>query len=158
MIKKKTVFTLNVYDRDYFKVHQIVNINKMKFLEEFSDFETMVIRKMFLQLKFDILSENNSRLAASAKNRIKKDVEKQLETFDKFYDHFRKCKNYPSQQEAKITQIIFKEYIRKSLKYYSFLKLMWKENETSFILIIYDSTKLDCNEYTYWLSWFQYLE
>ena len=61
---------------------------------------------MFLQLKFDILSENNSRLVASVK-KIKKDVEKQLKTFDKFYDHFRKCKNYPSQQEAKITQIIY---------------------------------------------------
>jgi len=49
----------SVYDREYFKVNQIVNTNKIKFLEEFSDFETLAIRKMLLQLKLDILSENN---------------------------------------------------------------------------------------------------
>ena len=43
----------SIYDWDYFKVNQIVNIDKMRFLEEFSDFENMVIRKMFLQLKFE---------------------------------------------------------------------------------------------------------
>ena len=71
----------------------------LKFLEEFFDFETMVIRKIFLQLKFDILSENNSRLVASAKKKIKKDLEKQLETFDKFYDRFRRYKSCSSKQE-----------------------------------------------------------
>ena len=39
-------------------------------------------------------------------------------------------------QEAKITQIIFKEYIQKSLKCYSFLKLMWEENEEYLDFII----------------------
>ena len=48
----------SIYDRDYFKVNQIVNIDKMRLLEEFHTFENMVIRKMFLQIKFDILSEN----------------------------------------------------------------------------------------------------
>ena len=57
----------------------------------------------------------------------------QLEAFDKFYDNFRRYKNYRTKQDAKITQIIFKEYIQKSLKYYSFLKL-WRE-ETKIRLI-----------------------
>ena len=83
----------SIYDRDYFKVNQIVNIDKMRFLEEFSDFDRMVIRKMFLQLKFDILLENNSKIMASTEKKIKKDLEKQLEAFDKFYDSFRRCKN-----------------------------------------------------------------
>ena len=65
----------------------------MRFLEEFSDFDRMVIRKMFLQLKFDILLENNSKIMASTEKKIKKDLEKQLEAFDKFYDSFRRCKN-----------------------------------------------------------------
>ena len=108
--------TTSIYDRDYFKVSQIVNINKIKFLEEFSDFETLAIRKMLLQLKLDILSENNQRTKAPAEKKIKNDLENQIETFDKFYDRFKSCKKYPSEQEAKITQIIFKEYTRKSLK------------------------------------------
>ena len=85
-------------------------------MEEFSDFETLVIRKMFLQLQLDILSKNNSRIKISTKKKIKNDLENQIETFDKFYDRFKSCKKYPSEQEAKITQIIFKEYTRKSLK------------------------------------------
>ena len=48
---------------------------------------------MFLQLKFDILLENNSKIMASTEKKIKKDLEKQLEAFDKFYDSFRRCKN-----------------------------------------------------------------
>lgn len=103
-----------IYDRDYFKVNQIVNIDKMRFFEEFSDFESIVIRKMFLKLKFDILSKNNSRLTASKK--IKKGSRKATRNFDKFYDSFRRCKIYRTKQEVKITQIIFKECIKKFLK------------------------------------------
>ena len=68
----------SVYDREYFKVNQIVSTNKIKFLEEFSDFETLVIRKMFLQLQLDILSKNNSRIKISTKKKIKNDLEKQI--------------------------------------------------------------------------------
>ena len=100
----------SIYDREYLKVNQIVNPNKIKFFEELSDFETLV------QLKINILSENNQRIKTSEKKKIKNDLENQIETFDKFYDRFKSCKKYPSEQEAKITQIIFKEYTRKSLK------------------------------------------
>ena len=40
---------------------------------------------------------------ASTEKKIKKDLEKQLEAFDKFYKSFRRCKNYRIKQEAKIT-------------------------------------------------------
>ena len=65
-----------IYDQDYFKVSRIMNIDKMRFLEEFSEFESKVVRKMFLQLKIDILSENNSGLTTDVKKKIKKDLEK----------------------------------------------------------------------------------
>ena len=44
---KKTVSKISISDRGYLKKHPIINMTKMKFLEEFSDFEAMVIRKMF---------------------------------------------------------------------------------------------------------------
>ena len=90
-----------IYDRDYSKVNQIININKMRF--SFSDFESMVIKKMFLQLKLDIFSENDPSLEGFAKKKIKEDIKKQLEIFDKFYNRFKKCENYPNKQEAEKT-------------------------------------------------------
>lgn len=57
------------YNQDYFKVNRIMSSDKMKFLEEFSDLEYLVMRKMFLQLKFDILSEDNSGLTTDVKKK-----------------------------------------------------------------------------------------
>ena len=105
----------------------------MSFSEEFSNLEGIAIRKMFLQLKFDILSENNSELTTYAEKRIKKDLERQLEAFNNFYDNFIRRKNYSTKQKAKATQIIFKECLQKFLKYYSSLKLIWEESEIQLI-------------------------
>jgi len=98
-----------IYDQDYFKVSRIMNIDKMRFLEEFSEFESKVVKKMFLQLKIDILSKNNSGLTTDVKKKIKKDLEKQLEFFNEFYDTFKRRKTYRTNQEAKVAQTIFKE-------------------------------------------------
>lgn len=54
----KKEFTL---DRNYFKRSQIVYKSKMEFLDEFSEREVVVLKKIFLQLKYNILSEIYSR-------------------------------------------------------------------------------------------------
>ena len=122
---------------NYFKVNRIMDTNTIEFLEGFSEIEGRLVRKMFLQLKIDILSSNNPRLVTDVKKKIKKDLEKQLEVFNRFYDSFRRTKTYKSKQEAKMKQIIFKECLQKTLKYYSFLILIWEENEVQFINITF---------------------
>ena len=116
--------TKPVSDQNYFKVNRIMDTNKIEFLEGFSEIEGRLVRKMFLQLKVDILSGNNSRLVTDVKKKIKKDLEKQLEVFNRFYDRFRRTKTYKSKQEAKMKQIIFKECLQKSFRHYSFLTLI----------------------------------
>ena len=54
----KKEFTL---DRNYFKRSQIVDKSKMEFFDEFSEREVGVLKKIFLQLKYNILSEIYSR-------------------------------------------------------------------------------------------------
>ena len=118
---------------DYFTVHRM-NSDKLKFLEEFSDAERRIMRIMFLQLKLDILrGPDNSRiLTTHARKKVKKDLEKQLETFNKIYEDFINDRNYRTIQDSKIAKIAFKECLKKSLTYYSFLKLIWEENEIQF--------------------------
>ena len=118
-----------VFDRNYLRINRIMGTNKVDFLDGFSKIESKLMRKMFLQLKIDILSGNNQRLAIDVKKKIKKDLKNQIEMFNKFYENFRRTKTYNSRQETKMTHIIFKECLQKSLKYYSFLILMWEENE-----------------------------
>ena len=62
---------LDFLQSNYFEKNQIINATKIKFLEEFSDVETMIVRKMFLQLKFDILSEEDPKLEAFEKKDTK---------------------------------------------------------------------------------------
>lgn len=97
-------------------------------LEEFSTIERQILRKMFLYLKIDILSEDNQRIEPFVRKKMKKDLEKQLKMFDTLYKDFRRTKNYNSRQEMKIL-----EECLKASKYYSFLILVWEENELNFI-------------------------
>ena len=90
-------------DQNYFQSNRIIHTDKIRFLEEFSDLENIAMRKTFLQLKLDILSENNSGLTTYAEKKIKKDLERQLETFDEFYTNFIRHKNYSTKQKAKAT-------------------------------------------------------
>ena len=60
----------------------------------------------------------------AGKKKIRKDLEKQLEIFNKIYDEFINDGNYKTTQEARITKIAFKDGLKKSLIYYSFLKLI----------------------------------
>jgi len=110
---------------NYFQMNRIVNSSKFSFLKGFSITERRVLRKMFLQLKMDILSGSNQGLDPPSRRRIKKDLEKQLKTFDKFYKDFRRTRTYNSRRETKT----FERCLRKSLRYYSFLILIWEENE-----------------------------
>ena len=71
MTMTMTMTTIN-YDQDYFKVNRM-DSDKVEFLEKFSNVERRVMRIMFLQLKLDILSEDNPA--------IKIDLEKQLKKF-----------------------------------------------------------------------------
>ena len=59
---------------------------------------------MFLQLKIDILSGNSQGLEPSVRKRIKKDLEKQLEAFNTFYEDFRDTRTYNSRREMRIFQ------------------------------------------------------
>ena len=103
--------------------------NKFTFLKGFSKIESRLVRKMFLQLKIDIFSGDQQRLEPDVRKKIKKDLEKQLEAFNTFYEDFRRTRIYNSRREMKI----FQKYLQKSLKYYSFLILIWEENELRFI-------------------------
>lgn len=107
-------------------------VNRMfTFLKGFSIIERRMLRKMFLHLKIDILSGNNQRLEPSIRKKIKKDLEKQLKMFDTFYKNFRRTRTYNSRQEQEMK--IFKECLKTSFKYYSFLIFVWEENELNFI-------------------------
>ena len=83
-------------DDNYFQMNRMVNSSKFSFLKGFSITERRLLRKMFLQLKMDIISGDNQGLEPSVRKRIKKDLEKQLETFDKFYKNFRRTRTYNS--------------------------------------------------------------
>ena len=107
-------------NNNYFQINQIISSSKFSFLKGFSITERRLLRKMFLQLKMDILSGDNQGLEPSVRKRIKKDLEKQLETFDKFYKNFRRTRTYNSRREMKI----FERCLRKFLRYYSFLILI----------------------------------
>ena len=123
------------YLKDYFKVNRM-DSDKLEFLEEFSDIERRVMRIMFLRLKLDILEGlDNLEITTIVKKKIKKYLEKQLEIFDKIYDDFINDKNYRTIQDAKVAKITFKECLKKSLTYYSFLKLIWEENEVQLIIL-----------------------
>ena len=89
------------YLKDYFRVRRMDG-DKLKFLEEFSDVERRIMRIMFLQLKLDILrGPDNSRiLTTHARKKVKKDLEKQLEIFNKIYDEFINDGKYKTLQEA----------------------------------------------------------
>ena len=110
---------------NYFQINRIISTSKFTFLKGLSTIERRLLRKMFFQLKIDILSGNNQGLEPSVKKKIKKDLEKQLEAFNKFYKNFRRTRTYNSRREMKI----FERCLRKSLRYYSFLILVWEENE-----------------------------
>ena len=112
-------------NNNYSQINRIVSSSKFSFLKGLSITERRLLRKMFLQLKMDILSGDNQGLEPSVRKRIKKDLEKQLETFDKFYKNFRRTRTHNSRREMKI----FEGCLRKSLRYYSFLILIWEENE-----------------------------
>ena len=98
-------------------------------MEGFSKIESRLVRKMFLQLKIDIFSGDNQRLEPTVKKKIKEDLEKQLEAFNTFYENFRRTRIYNSKREMRI----FQECLQKSLRYYSFLILIWEENEIHLI-------------------------
>ena len=115
-----TIYNFDI-DDNYFQMNRIVNSSKFSFLKGFSITERRVLRKMFLQLKMDILSGSNQELDP----RIKKDLEKQLKAFDRFYKNFRRTRAYNSRRETRI----FERCLRKSLRYYSFLILIWEDNE-----------------------------
>ena len=57
----------------YFQINQIINTSKFTFLKGFSEIERRLVRKMFFQLKVDILSGDNQRLKPAVKKEIKKE-------------------------------------------------------------------------------------
>ena len=112
-------------DSNYFQINRIIDTSKFTFLKGLSTTESRLVKKMFLQLKVDIFSGGNQRLEPAVKKKIKKDLEKQLEAFNTFYEDFRDTRTYNSRRERRI----FQECLQKSLRYYSFLILMCEENE-----------------------------
>ena len=65
-------------DQNYFKVNRIVNTDKIRFLEEFSDIERQVMRIMFLQLKIDILSVDNSGITTDVNKKRSREATRNL--------------------------------------------------------------------------------
>ena len=91
-----------ILDQNYFKRHQVIDKSKIKLLDEFSKREAVVIEKIFLQLKSDIL--------------LKLDTLLPYITFN----------NFISNSGSDIVDADLESF-KKVVSYYSFLRIIWRE-------------------------------